>query len=171
MHRRKFLGMAGLSLVAPATLWGEPMTTSKETTEIEKLEKTKDEWRELIERDRYRILFEEGTERAFTSPLNDEKRAGTFICAACHLPLFDASAKFDSGTGWPSFYQAIEGRMGTSRDFKLIYPRKEYHCIRCGGHQGHIFNDGPRPTGSGGATTASRFSSFPRAKSFPPLRS
>jgi len=145
MHRREFLGWAGLSLAAPASIWGKTMSVSDE--KIDKLEKSKDEWRELLEKDRYHILFEEGPERAFTSPLNDEKREGTFICAACYLPLFDSSTKFDSGTGWPSFYDGIEGRLGTSRDFKLIYPRTEYHCIRCGGHQGHVFKDGPRPTG------------------------
>ncbi len=101
MQRREFLGIAGLSLVVPATIWGKTMTTSKET--IAKLEKSKDEWRELLEKDRYRILFEEGTERSYTSSLNEEKRAGKFICAACYLPLFDASTKFESGTGWPSF--------------------------------------------------------------------
>lgn len=170
MDRRQFLGMAGLSLVVPATIWGKSMTTSNETTEIKKLEKSKDEWRELLERDRYRILFEEGTERAFTSPLNDEKRAGTFICAACNLPLFDASTKFDSGTGWPSFYQAIEGRMGTSRDFKLIYPRKEYHCIRCGGHQGHVFNDGPKPTGERWCNNGLALLFVPEGEELPPLR-
>jgi peptide-methionine (R)-S-oxide reductase len=93
------------------------------------------------------VLFEAGTERAFTSPLNSEKRAGVFVCVACLLPLFASSAKFDSGTGWPSFFRSIDGRLGTSRDCKLPVPRTEYHCIRCGGHQGHVFPDGPPPTG------------------------
>ncbi len=95
----------------------------------------------------YNVLFEEGTERAYSSPLNDEKKAGTYVCAACNLPLFSSNAKFDSGTGWPSFYEPIEGRLGTSRDFKLVLPRTEYHCARCDGHQGHVFDDGPKPTG------------------------
>ena len=110
------------------------------------ISKTRDEWLELISDDQYYILFEEGTERSFTSPLNDEKREGTFVCAACHSPLFQSDTKFDSGTGWPSFFQPIEGALGTSTDFKLIYPRTEYHCAHCGGHHGHVFNDSPTPT-------------------------
>ena len=169
MQRREFLGIAGLSLVVPATIWGKTMTTSKET--IAKLDKSKDEWRELLEKDRYRILFQEGTERAFTSPLLEEKRAGTFICAACNLPLFDASTKFESGTGWPSFYQAIEGHAVTKRDFKLILPRTEYHCIRCGGHQGHIFNDGPKPTGQRWCNNGLALLFVPEGEELPALRS
>ncbi|HLE20037.1 MAG TPA: peptide-methionine (R)-S-oxide reductase, partial [Vicinamibacteria bacterium] len=87
------------------------------------LKKSKDEWRQLVDEDAYYVLFEEGTERPFTSPLNDEKRKGTFICAACFLPLFESAAKYDSGTGWPSFFQPIPGHLGTKRDFKLIFPR------------------------------------------------
>jgi len=117
------------------------------TSSASKLEKSKAEWCELLESERYSVLFEDSTERAFTSEVNAEKRKGTFICAACFQPLFDANAKFDSGTGWPSFFQALEGRLGTKRDYKLILPRTEYHCARCGGHQGHIFDDGPKPTG------------------------
>jgi len=114
---------------------------------VEKLDKPKNEWKKLLSPEQYAVLFEDATERAFTSPLNEEKRAGTFICAACRLPLFEADAKYESGTGWPSFYQYIEGRLETRRDFKLILPRTEYHCARCGGHQGHVFKDGPKPTG------------------------
>jgi peptide-methionine (R)-S-oxide reductase len=111
------------------------------------LEKSKAQWRKILPEARFRILFEDATERAFTSPLNDEKRRGTYVCAACFLPLFDSSAKFDSGTGWPSFTRPIAGHVGTKRDFKLVWLRTEYHCARCGGHQGHVFDDGPRPTG------------------------
>ena len=93
------------------------------------------------------VLFEERTEPAFSSPLDKEKRQGTYVCAACYLPLFSSKAKFDSGTGWPSFYEPIKGRLATKRDYWLVVPRTEYHCIRCGGHQGHVFNDGPPPTG------------------------
>jgi peptide-methionine (R)-S-oxide reductase len=114
---------------------------------IVELKKPKSEWKKLLEASRYDVLFEDATERPFTSPLNGEKRKGTFICAACFLPLFSAADKFDSGTGWPSFTQPIEGHMAKKRDFKLIFPRTEYHCIRCGGHQGHVFDDGPRPRG------------------------
>ena len=113
----------------------------------ETIEKSKAEWREVLPPDAYAVLFEEGTERAGTSGLNGEKRAGTFICAACHLPLFESSAKYESGTGWPSFFQPIAGNVATKRDFTLFLPRTEYHCARCGGHQGHVFSDGPAPTG------------------------
>ena len=111
------------------------------------VEKSKAEWRQVLPPDAYAVLFEDGTERAGTSALNGEKRAGTFICAACHLPLFESSAKYESGTGWPSFFQPIAGNVATKRDFKLFLPRTEYHCARCGGHQGHVFSDGPAPTG------------------------
>ena len=93
------------------------------------------------------ILREEGTERAFSSQLNNEKRKGVFHCLGCDLPLFLSDKKYDSGTGWPSFWDSIQGAVETKVDFKLIVPRTEYHCSRCGGHQGHVFNDGPRPTG------------------------
>jgi peptide-methionine (R)-S-oxide reductase len=93
------------------------------------------------------VLRHEGTERSGSSPLDREKRPGVFVCAGCDLPLFTSAMKFDSGTGWPSFFTTIPGAFGTSRDFKLILPRTEYHCSRCGGHHGHIFDDGPEPTG------------------------
>ena len=115
---------------------------------MKKLDKKKDEWREELDGDRYAILFQEDTERPWTSPLNDEKRDGTFVCAACKLPLFETDGKFDSGTGWPSFFQPLEEQnIDTTKDYKLILPRTEYHCARCGGHQGHVFKDGPEPTG------------------------
>ncbi len=114
---------------------------------IEPLKKTKKTWRELLPEAAYEVLFEASTERAGTSPLNEEKRPGTFACAACGLPLFTTDMKFDSGTGWPSFFKNIPGRLETKRDFRLILPRTEYHCARCGGHHGHVFNDGPEPTG------------------------
>lgn len=112
-----------------------------------RLQKTKAEWESLLPPAAYRVLFEEDTERAGSSPLNQEKRDGTFICAACHLPLFDSSTKYDSGTGWPSFWEHLPDAVATKTDFKLFYPRTEYHCVRCRGHQGHVFNDGPKPTG------------------------
>ncbi len=114
---------------------------------IEPLTKSKAEWRELLPDAAFAVLFEERTERSGTSPLNAEKREGTYVCAACFLPLFASQTKFDSGTGWPSFFDPIPGHLETRRDFKLIWPRTEYHCARCGGHQGHVFDDGPRPTG------------------------
>ena len=108
---------------------------------------TKDEWKARLSPESYYILREEGTERAFSSKLNNEKRQGIFHCAGCDLPLFSSDKKFDSGTGWPSFWDSIQGSVETKVDFKLIVPRTEYHCSRCGGHQGHVFNDGPLPTG------------------------
>jgi len=105
-------------------------------------------WREILTDEEYRVLRGEGTEPSGTSPLNQEHRDGTFICAGCALPLFSSEHKYESGTGWPSFYQPIHpDHMDTKRDFKLIWPRTEYHCARCGGHQGHVFDDGPEPTG------------------------
>ena len=115
--------------------------------DFDRLDKPHAAWRGVVPAEAYRVLFEEATERAGTSPLNQEKRAGTFVCAACHLPLFRSDTKYESGTGWPSFYDAIPGHLETKRDFKLIWPRTEYHCARCGGHQGHLFDDGPAPTG------------------------
>jgi len=114
---------------------------------IQPIHKPKEEWKELLPAPAYDVLFKEHTERAGTSPLNAEKREGTFVCAACHLPLFTSATKFESGTGWPSFFDVIPGHVATRRDFRLILPRTEYHCARCGGHQGHVFNDGPPPTG------------------------
>jgi len=108
---------------------------------------TAQEWKERLSDQAFYVLREEGTERSFTSELNDEKRAGEYACAGCGLVLFKHDKKFDSGTGWPSFFEAVEGRVGTSTDFKLLLPRTEYHCARCGGHQGHVFEDGPQPTG------------------------
>lgn len=113
----------------------------------EPLQRSKAEWRRRLGQAAYKVLFEEGTERPFTSPLNDEKRPGLYVCAACDLPLFTSAMKYDSGTGWPSFFTCIPEHLGTKLDFSLIWPRTEYHCRRCGGHQGHVFNDGPPPTG------------------------
>jgi peptide-methionine (R)-S-oxide reductase len=109
--------------------------------------KSKQDWKAIVPPTSYHVLFEEGTERAGTSPLNNEKRKGTFVCAACNFPMFKQEQKFDSGTGWPSFFDAIPGTVATKRDFKMVWPRTEYHCARCGGHQGHVFEDGPAPTG------------------------
>ena len=105
------------------------------------------EWQKRLSSPQYDVLRREGTERAGSSPLNTEKRKGRYHCAGCDLPLFDASMKFDSGTGWPSFFSFLPGALLTKTDFKLVFPRIEYHCARCEGHQGHVFNDGPAPTG------------------------
>jgi len=114
---------------------------------IEKISKTDAEWRKLLTPEQYDILRKEGTEHPFTSPLNHEKRSGMFVCIACGLELFPSKFKFDSGTGWPSFYDALPGHVETKTDFALLIPRTEYHCARCDGHHGHVFDDGPKPTG------------------------
>ena len=105
------------------------------------------QWKQRLKPEQYDVLRNEGTERSGTSPLDREKRKGTFHCAGCDLPLFASDAKFDSGTGWPSFHTALGGAISSKTDFKMILPRTEYHCARCGGHQGHVFDDGPRPSG------------------------
>jgi peptide-methionine (R)-S-oxide reductase len=108
---------------------------------------TDDEWRRILTPAQYKILREHGTERAGSSPLNDEHRSGRFLCAGCKQALFDSAAKFESGTGWPSFFTPLEGAVATSDDTKFFMRRTEVHCARCGGHLGHVFEDGPKPTG------------------------
>ena len=112
----------------------------------EPLKLPNDQWRKRLDAVQYKILREEGTERAGTSPLNAEKRPGIYACAGCDLPLFTSEMKYESGTGWPSFFTTIPGVFGTKKDYLLFAPRIEYHCIRCGGHHGHVFEDGPLPT-------------------------
>ena len=113
----------------------------------DKLKLADAQWKQRLSPAAYEVLRHEGTERPGSSPLNAEKRAGTYHCAGCDLPLFSSTTKFESGTGWPSFDHALPDAIGTTTDYKLILPRTEYHCARCDGHQGHVFNDGPRPTG------------------------
>ena len=115
---------------------------------IVKLVKTDEEWKKLLAAEAYRVLRHEDTERPYTNNFHDNKHAGIYYCAGCALPLFSSEHKFDSGTGWPSFWQPIAPEVvGTTTDYKLIFPRTEVHCARCEGHQGHIFKDGPKPTG------------------------
>ena len=155
MNRRQF-ALAGSALALSACSGGSPTTTTTRKAAVMSASTdanidwqtlSEREWRERLTDEEFRVLRKEGTEAPWTSPLNDEKRAGTFACAGCALPLFKTSQKFDSGTGWPSFFDVIDGAVGTKKDFKLIVPRTEYHCARCGGHQGHVFKDGPAPTG------------------------
>jgi peptide-methionine (R)-S-oxide reductase len=111
------------------------------------LQRTEAEWKQSLPEPQFAVLRKEATERPYSSALNGEKRAGVFVCAGCTLPLFTSQMKFESGTGWPSFFTSIQGHLATKQDLQLILPRTEYHCARCGGHQGHVFDDGPAPTG------------------------
>jgi peptide-methionine (R)-S-oxide reductase len=143
MTRRRLLEMlAALGLATRAV----PRAAAG-NAEIGKLELSEAEWRERLTPAQFEVLRNEGTERPGSSPLNHEKRRGRYLCAGCALPLFTSEMKYDSGTGWPSFFTSLPGAIGTRTDFKVILPRTEYHCARCGGHQGHVFDDGPRPTG------------------------
>jgi peptide-methionine (R)-S-oxide reductase len=148
MRRRHFVYALGGLAATSAILSRVSATGAIQTmTDQGKIERSDEEWRRLLSEEQYQVLRKEGTEPPWTSPLNDEKRRGIYVCAGCEQPLFTSDMKFDSGTGWPSFFDVIEGAVGTKRDFKLILPRTEYHCSRCGGHQGHVFKDGPEPTG------------------------
>ena len=120
------------------------MAASKNQYEVQK---TEQEWKETLSPEEYRVLRKHGTERAGTSPLDKNYDRGTYLCAGCGQPLFDADTKFDSGTGWPSFYQPLEDAIDTTVDRSLFMTRTEVHCSRCGGHLGHVFGDGPKPTG------------------------
>lgn len=164
MNRRKLLltsgaalvGLAGAAIAGSrvaiaandplmvATMFGHKLLP----TSIDMISREDGEWKKLLGDDQYSVLRHEGTERPFSSALNDEKRVGTFHCAGCDLPLYRSETKFDSGTGWPSFYEAIKGAVDTKIDKSFFSTRTEVHCIRCGGHQGHIFTDGPKPTGN-----------------------
>jgi peptide-methionine (R)-S-oxide reductase len=128
------------------------------------LKLSKDEWRKRLDPMAYNILREEGTERAGTSALNAEKRPGVFACLGCGLPLFTSAMKYESGTGWPSFFTTIPGAFAKSTDYKLVLPRTEYHCAKCGGHHGHVFDDGPQPTGQRWCNNGIALKFIPKAK-------
>jgi len=149
LTRRKLgLGATAIALAACAK-------TGHNAAEASEMKMSDNEWANLSESDwkarltdmEFKVLRKEATERPGSSPLNNEKRKGTYVCAGCELPLFTSEQKFDSGTGWPSFFDVIDGAVGTKTDRKLFVARTEYHCTRCGGHQGHVFKDGPAPTG------------------------
>ncbi len=142
--RRRVMTWLGSAVAAPVlSAWCGSAAAAKSW----RVAFTDAEWRKRLTSEEYRILRNEGTERAFTSPLNDEHRKGTFLCKGCANELFDSKTKFDSRTGWPSFWKPLPEAIGTSTDRKLGYPRTEVHCADCGGHLGHVFDDGPRPTG------------------------
>jgi peptide-methionine (R)-S-oxide reductase len=144
-HLLFFGGASALALVGAYRILELPLAAdAEETFEITH---TDAEWHALLLPDQYAVLRQQGTERPYSSPLNHEKRPGTYACAGCDLPLFSSKTKFDSGTGWPSFWQPLDNAVGTSEDRFLAMTRTEVHCRRCGGHLGHVFNDGPQPTG------------------------
>ena len=168
MERRSFLQGLSLTWLTSWLPWhtqAAPVESMKAVEDLQKnwkslladgaeiatsaapLKRSNPEWKKVLNPAAYDVLREEGTERPGTSPLNAEKRPGVFVCAGCSLPLFTSAMKYESGTGWPSFFTAIPDAFGTSTDHKILYPRTEYHCARCGGHHGHLFNDGPPPTG------------------------
>ena len=147
MTRRKFLGSTALAGVAGLFTLSRLNGAEAETAEKFEVTKTDAEWKAQLSPEAYDVLRHEGTERPFTSPLNDEHRHGIFDCAGCALPLFSSATKFDSGTGWPSFYKPLDDAVATRKDTSFFMTRTEVHCRRCGGHLGHVFNDGPPPTG------------------------
>ena len=126
---------------------GLPLIAAERTSENFEIMRTDQEWRRLLTPEQYRVLRRQGTERAFSSPLNSEKRLGAFLCAGCDLPVYSSKTKFESGTGWPSFWEAMDDSVRTSVDRAFFMIRTEVHCRRCGGHLGHVFDDGPPPTG------------------------
>lgn len=165
MNRRQFLiAFSGMLATTPLVVSGSDMPS------VAPLRKSRTEWKTLLPADRYRVLFEEETERPHSSPLDREKRGGTFICAACLLPMFRSAHKFDSGTGWPSFWDTMPGSVRTKKDYSLVLPRTEYHCARCGGHQGHVFEDGPPPTGLRYCNNGLALQFVPKGTALPALR-
>lgn len=147
LSRRRFLlGLAGVGgSAALLLLWRQGRSTEHDLGNP--LQLSDAEWQQKLSPAAYAVLRQAATERPFSSSLLAEKRTGQYCCAGCEQPLFHSSAKYESGTGWPSFTEAIAGSLGFQTDYKLVVPRTEYHCSHCGGHQGHVFNDGPAPTG------------------------
>lgn len=141
------LGAIGVAAAAGGARWIQGPGPASAASETFPVTRTKEEWRRLLTPAQFKVLREEGTERAFTSPLDTEKRAGRYHCAGCDNALFESRTKYDSGTGWPSFYEPLPGAVGTRDDISWLGRRTEVHCARCGGHLGHVFNDGPKPTG------------------------
>ena len=174
MNRRTVLQSLGALVSLPLrSSWSQAADPQPAATSdpVVSLDKPHEAWRGVVSAAAYAVLFEEDTERAGSSPLNDEHRDGTFVCAACRLPIFRSANKFESGTGWPSFTQPIAGHIDTKRDFGLIWPRTEYPCARCGGHQGHVFNDGPKPRGERWCNNGVALEFIPQGQPLPELRS
>ena len=150
MQRRQFMGLilgGGAMLALPKLAAARPDPELERSADITELSLSEEEWRSRLSAEQYRVLREEGTERSGSSALNKEHREGEYHCAGCDLALFTSASKFESGTGWPSFFTHIDGHLLSKTDYGLVWPRTEYHCARCGGHQGHVFDDGPKPTG------------------------
>ena len=153
MLTRRTFTLSGMAFGVAGAALGTSLSFANNANKDEKMSDIdwkkikKSDWKARLTPDQYAVLRREATERPFSSPLNDEHSKGQFVCSGCELPLFDSSMKFDSGTGWPSFSDHLKNAVQTKRDFKLVVPRTEYHCARCGGHQGHVFKDGPAPTG------------------------
>jgi peptide-methionine (R)-S-oxide reductase len=167
MQRRTILrALAAAPLLgagARARAAGPNGGTSVEPPQKDWMALTDAQWKQRLTAAQYDVLRHEGTEAAGSSPLNHEMRPGVFACAGCGLPLFSSAMKYDSGTGWPSFFSHIPGAVQTKRDFRLVWPRTEYHCARCGGHQGHVFDDGPPPTGKRWCNNGVALSFLPKA--------
>ena len=172
MDRKTFFKAGAAALLGAPFLANAACAEPREQQQagITPLHKAKKEWKKLLTREQYEVMFEEDTEYPGSSPLNKEKRKGKFICAACFLPLFDSDKKYESGTGWPSFYDVIPGRVARKDDFLLVIPRKEYHCARCGAHQGHVFDDGPPPTGLRYCNNGVALKFVPAGETLPALR-
>jgi peptide-methionine (R)-S-oxide reductase len=169
--RRRFLAALGLALPAPWLKGCGGSASADRESPFEPLDLGDARWQEILSPARYHILRREGTEPPYSSPLDKEYGDGTYVCAGCFLPLFSSEHKYDSRTGWPSFWQPIDRvHVGTKRDFRLIIPRIEYHCARCGGHQGHVFNDGPQPTGERWCNNGLALEFVPDGEPLPPLR-
>jgi peptide-methionine (R)-S-oxide reductase len=145
IDRRLLLTGAGAAALIAWLRW--PRSSDAEAAGAFEIQKSDSEWRAILSKPQYDVLRRHRTEPAGSSPLNNEKRKGTFACAGCDLPLFSSATKYDSKTGWPSFYQPLPNAIGTAKDYLLLLPRTEVHCRRCGGHLGHLFEDGPPPTG------------------------
>ncbi len=178
MHRRDLLKAAVLLPIVSACSGGgagqsvtpPPNQQASTAMSFTPLNKSKQEWKEILEPERFHILFQAGTERAGSSRLDKVYDDGTYVCAACKLPLFSSADKFDSGTGWPSFTQPINAEnIAKTTDYKLIYPRTEYHCARCGGHQGHVFKDGPKPRGERWCNNGLAVNFVPKGEALPEL--